>query len=215
MATPELPMGLPDRGPGRMPIRGLADSVGSQNGGPGAALSRQLSAPPPTIPPGIGGLTVKPPNVPPGISGIGGPPGRPGPGLRSPVLAGGASNPAEDMKKNLYKSRADIEELFKLGSEINKKGERMGLKDPAMMAKYMSGQDVMPLLKGIMDAQIKADQDKEMKQQGLDNKSTPQLAQSGIQGPPVPPGARASVPPQGRMGGSRTQFAGAALPRMA
>jgi len=117
------------------------------------------------------------------------------------------------MKKNLYKSRADIEELFKLGSEINKKGERMGLKDPAMMAKYMSGQDVMPLLKGIMDAQVKADQDKEMKQQGLDNKSTPQLAQSGIQGPPVPPGASASVPPQGRMGGPKTQFGRLGVPR--
>ena len=210
MAYPGIPGvgGLPDRGPGPMPIRGLGDSVGSQNTGAGAAVSRQLGAPPPTIPPGRGGLTVKPLNVPPGIPGIGSPPGRPGPGLQSPIqLAGGASNPAEDMKKNLYKSRADIEELFKLGSEINKKGERMGLKDPAMMAKYMSGQDVMPLLKGIMDAQIKADQDKEMKQQGLDNKSTPQLAQSGIQGPPVPPGARASVPPQGRM------FAGAALPR--
>jgi len=207
MALPGSPMGLPDRGPGPMPIRGLGDSIRSQNIGPGAAVSRQLGAPPPTIPPGIGGLTVKRPNVP------GGPPGRPGPGLQSPVPTGGVSNPAEDMKKNLYKSRADIEELFKLGSEINKKGERMGLKDPAMMAKYMSGQDVMPLLKGIMDAQVKADQDKEMKQQGLDNKSTPQLAQSGIQGPPVPPGASASVPPQGRMGGPKTQFGRLGVPR--
>jgi hypothetical protein len=111
-----------------------------------------------------------------------------------------------------------MKRLFELATSINKKGAQMGLKDPAMMARYLSGPDVMPLLKGTMDAQIKADQDKEMKQQGLDNKSIPQLAQSGIEGPPPPPvplGTRASVPPQGRMGGSRTQFAGAALPRMA
>ena len=210
-------MALPDRSPGPMPIKGLGDLQRLQNGGAGEVVSRQLDAPSPTIPPGIGGRTI-----PPGIGGLtkrpnvpGGPPGRPGLGLQSPVPTGGASSPAEDLKGELYKASADITEMLALLTGISKKGEKMGLKDPAMMARYMSGPDIMPLLKGTMDAQIKANQDKEMKQQGLDNKSTPQLAQSGIQGPPVPPGASASVPPQGRMGGSRTQFAGAALPRMA
>lgn len=177
--------GLPTNDSSPMSIRDLGEMNGAMNFGPGAKVSQFMGGLPPTLPQGAGG----------------------------PTVAGASPGGVTAGKQALYQARANMGEQLRLIEEILKIQKKLGIAKPELAAKFMQNPADIADISNVENAKKKADNDREMKQQGVNNKSTPQLAASGIEGPPVDPGRRASVPPMGRMGGPQTQFGKSALPR--
>jgi hypothetical protein len=208
---PPVLRGLPDLGSGPMSIRDLGETQGSQNFGDGARVSRLLGADPPTLATGVAGPRS---SAPPEIPGIAGPPRPPGLGLQSPVR----ENPSS--KETLYDARAKMQQRLKTIEDILALQKKLGIPGPKLAAEYFTDPVNHKDVQNVENAKIQAASEKEMKNSGLKGGDAAGIpggvgANPPMPGPAVSPGARASIPPMGTMGGPQTEFGKLAAPRMA